>query len=51
LKPRIQAKMKFKMQYGRAGDEEYPLDKTSIITCVFDKNTGYASQIPQDVTQ
>jgi hypothetical protein len=51
LKPRIEAKLKFKMRYGRIGHEKYPLDKISLITCVFDKNTGYANQISQDVTQ
>ncbi len=51
FKPRAEAKLKFKMRYGRAGHEKYPLDKNSIITCAFDKYMGYAAQIPQDVTQ
>ena len=50
LKPRIEAKVKFKSRYGRAGREKYIADRNSIITCVLDRN-GYENQLPQDVTQ
>jgi len=51
LKPRLEARLKFKCRYGRTGHEKYITDRNSIITCIFDKNTGYENQLPQDVIQ
>jgi hypothetical protein len=51
LKPRVEARFRFKSRYGRPGREKYAADRDSIISCVFDKNTGYETQVPQDATQ
>jgi hypothetical protein len=49
-KDRIEARIKFKCRYGRAGKERFELTRDVTVTCVFDENTGYANQVLGDAT-